>query len=80
MCLFMCTLNNNPIVVQSAVSAVIFEVNSFLFLVNHVVQTVCFGQKYRESTSFEKAIKYQHQLFNKMGEGKSNCPPQAKIC
>ena len=42
MCLFMCTLNNNPIVVQSAVIAVIFEVNSFLFLVNHVVQTVCY--------------------------------------
>ena len=45
---------------KQTVSVVIFEVNSFLFLVNHVVQTVCFGQKYRE---------YQHQLFNKQGRG-----------
>jgi len=28
-------------------------------------------KKYRESTSFEKAIKYQHQLLNKNGEGKN---------
>jgi hypothetical protein len=38
-----------------------------------------FWKKYRESTSFEKAIKYQHQLFKK-GERKRDGPPQAKIC
>ena len=41
------------------------------FLLNHVENQLCvLDKKYRESTSFEKAMKYQHQLLSKKGEGK----------